>query len=242
MDWIYVNVAVIVIGIPLLFILPLYFRRKNTLEAARLEFEEYIKNMVKLDKFYAGHQRLLSKNLNTINYWLKTGKDPSETEEDSERAEQEDRFFAGLMNPVEAKKWKNALKKAKEDNTEDEEIKALRTNEFEVKGMEPMEVEQEEMKFYYSEDYGENIYYCVTPEAVSKHMYRNVLFFTTARPTNIPLVYPYKYEGAQMLSLYKHPSQTVWFLKNWKLIREGLEGMSEDDVDLDESITNDFDL
>ena len=60
--------------------------------------------------------------------------------------------------------------------------------------------------------------------------------------TNIPVVYPYKYEGAQMLSLYKHPAQTVWFLKNWKSIREGLEGGAyEDIVELDDSVA-DFDL
>ena len=45
-----------------------------------------------------------------------------------------------------------------------------------------------------------------------------------------------------MLSLYKHPAQTVWFLQNWKLIREGLEGAGKDAVTLDESITKDFDL
>jgi hypothetical protein len=55
-------------------------------------------------------------------------------------------------------------------------------------------------------------------------------------------VYPHKYEGAQMLSLYKHPAQTVWFLKNWKLIREGLEGNASEMPPLDESITDEFDL
>ncbi|MCR5581314.1 MAG: hypothetical protein K6F66_06975, partial [Pseudobutyrivibrio sp.] len=94
----------------------------------------------------------------------------------------------------------------------------------------------------YSTDFGEAITYCVTPGALSKHMYRNVVYFTTARPSNIPLVYPHKYEGAQMLSLYKHPAQTVWFLQNWKLIREGLEGAGSADIPLDESITNEFDL
>ncbi len=242
MDWVVVNVFVIFCGIALLIGLPFYFKRKNALEAAKHDFEEYLKDMVHLDKKYAPHLRLLTKNLNTINYWLKTGRDPAESEEDSEKVEKEDRFFAGLMNPVEAKKWKEAIKKAKESDEEDEEVKSIRVSEFEVTGMDLSDVEQNEMKFYYNTDFGENIFYCVTPTALNKHLYRNVLFFTTARPTNIPLVYPYKYEGAQMLSLYKHPAQTVWFLQNWKLIREGLEGADKGEVNLDERITNDFDL
>lgn len=242
MDWVAVNILVILVGITLLIGLPFYFKRKNAIEAARQEFENYLKEMVRLDKQYAPHVRLLTNNLNTINYWLKTGRDPNESEEDSEKAEKENRFFAGLMNPVEAKKWKEAVRKAKEDDEEDLDIKSLRVEEFEVSGMEPSDVNQESMKFWYSSDFGDNIFYCVTPNAITKHLYKNVLFFTTARPTNIPLVYPYKYEGAQMLSLYKHPAQTVWFLRNWKLIREGLEGAGADTVPLDESITNDFDL
>jgi hypothetical protein len=91
-------------------------------------------------------------------------------------------------------------------------------------------------------DYGDYIYYCATPEFLEAEDYKHVIFFTTARTTNIPLVYPHKYEGAQMLSLYKHPAQTVWFLKNWKLIREGLEGGAEEKAPLDESITDEFDL
>ena len=108
--------------------------------------------------------------------------------------------------------------------------------------MTPCDVEQTEMKFWYSEDFGENIFYCVTPIALSKQMYKNIIYFTTARPANMPLVYPFKYEGAQMLSLYKHPAQTVWFLQNWKLIREGLESAALDIPELDESITNEFGL
>ena len=242
MNWVAVNICVIIVGISALVGLPFYFKRKNALRAAREEFEYYLKLMVQMDKQYAPHVRLLTNNLNTINYWLKTGRDPSESEEDSEKAEKENRFFAGLMNPVEAKKWKDAVKKAKEDDEEDLEMKSLRVDEFEVTGMEPSDVDQASMKFWYSTDFGENIFYCVTPNAITKHLYRNVLFFTTARPSNIPLVYPYKYEGAQMLSLYKHPAQTVWFLQNWKLIREGLEGAGADTVALDESITNEFDL
>ena len=242
MDWIIINIFVIFMGICLLIGLPLYFKQKNTLEAYRKEFENYLKEMVRLDKQYASHVTQLNKNLNTINYWLKTGKDPTESEEEAENAQKADRFFAGLMSPLEAKKWKEAINKAKEQNDEDFDIKSLRVDEFNVTGMEPCDVNQTEMKFHYSSDFGENIFYCVTPEAVAKHLYKNVVFFTTARPTNIPLVFPYKYEGAQMLSLYKHPAQTVWFLRNWKLIREGLESALIDAPELDESVTNDFDL
>ncbi|MBR1623998.1 MAG: hypothetical protein IJ675_08855 [Pseudobutyrivibrio sp.] len=242
MDWIVINVFVIIMGIALMIGLPFYFRQKNAMDAYLKEYESYLDKMVKLDKQYAPHINLLSNNLNTINYWLKTGKDPAESEEYSERAEKENRFFAGLMNPVEAKKWKEALQKVKMEEIEDFDIKSLRTNEFDVSGMDPSDVGQTEMKFFYSEDFGENIYYCVTPEALNKQMYKKVIYFTTARPTNIPLVYPFKYEGAQMLSLYKHPAQTVWFLQNWKLIREGLESGGLDIPELDESITKDFDL
>lgn len=242
MDWVIINVFVICMGIALLVGLPMYFRRKNALEAYRREFENYLKNMVKHDKHYAPYFNQLNKNLNTINYWLKTGKDPTESEEESEKAQKEDKFFAGLMSPLEAKKWREAIQKAKAEDLEDFDIKALRVNEFDVKNMDPSDVGQSEMTFWYSEDFGENIYYCVTPEAVAKHLYKHVIYFTTARPTNIPLVYPYKYEGAQMLSLYKHPAQTVWFLQNWKLIREGLEASNVDLPEIDESVTDDFDL
>ena len=242
MNWIGINVAILLIGITALIGLPIYFKYKNAMAAYRAEYEAYLKEMVALDKKYAPHFRQLNKHLNTINHWLKTGKDPEESEEEAEKAEKEDRFFAGLMDPLEAKKWKEALKKAKAEDLEDFDVKAMRVDKFEVYGMEPMEVKQSEMKFAYAKEFDDCIYYCVTPEALSKHLYKNVLFFTTSRPTNLPLVYPYKYEGAQMLSLYKHPAQTVWFLKNWKLIREGLENMAADEpVELDDSIV-DFDL
>ena len=242
MDWVVINIFIIVMGLGAMVALPMYFRRKNAREALRLEYEEYIKQMIRIDKQYNGYLRELSNNLNIINYWLKTGIDPTESEEDSEKVEQENRFFAGLMSPVEAKKWKNAVEKAKMEDTEDSEVKAKRVGEFEATGMEPLDVDQTEMKFFYSEDYGENIYYCVTPEALEKKQYKYVIFFTTARTANIPLVYPFKYEGAQMLSLYKHPSQTVWFLKNWKSIREGLEGAGVSAPRLDASVTKEFDL
>ena len=242
MDWLAVNIFVIFMGIALLICLPFYFKQKNTMEAYKKEFEDYLKEMVRLDKQYAPHLNELNKNLNIINHWLKTGKDPTESEEESEKVEKEDRFFAGLMSPLEAKKWREALQKARVEDIEDFDIKSLRTNEFDVKDMDPCDVKQTHMKFCYSEDFGENIYYCVTEDAVARKMYKQVVYFTTARPTNIPLVYPYKYEGAQMLSLYKHPAQTVWFLKNWKLIREGLESAGLDAPEIDKSITNDFDL
>lgn len=242
MDWFAINLAILVISLNLLIGMPIYFKRKNAKAAARAAFQEQWDDMVSLDKHYAPHIQQLNKNLNIINYWLKTGKDPTESEEEAEKQEKEDRFFAGLMNPLEAKKWKEAVKKAKEENNIDLDIKSIRVEEFQVYDMDPMEVDQTEMKFNYCTDAGEYIYYCVNPEAIEKKMYRHVVFFTTSRPTNIPLVYPYKYEGAQMLSLYKHPGQTVWFLKNWRLIREGLEGdYDEEAVELDEDVA-DFDL
>ena len=45
-----------------------------------------------------------------------------------------------------------------------------------------------------------------------------------------------------MLSLYAHPAQTVWFLQNWKLIREGLESGKIEVPEIDESVTDEFDL
>lgn len=242
MDWLVVNIFVCLIGVQLLVAMPIYFRKKNVRVARTAQYEEYVSNMLEQDKIYAQHSRQLNKNLNIINYWLKTGKDPTENEEDSEKAEQEDRFFAGLMDPLEVRKWKKSIKAAKEDNSVDEDIKSLRIDEFTARGMEPMEVEQDEMTFYYMTDYGEYIYYCVTPEFLELGDYKHVIYFTTSRSANIPLVYPHKYEGAQMLSLYKHPAQTVWFLKNWKLIREGLEGGIDDLPPIDESVTDEFDL
>ena len=242
MDWIVVNVFVCILGLALLAGLPAFFGWKNTMQATKEQYANTLKELAKLDKQYTPHTNQLNKNLNTINYWLKTGKDPTESEEESEKAEQEDRFFKGLMNPVEAKKWKDAVKKAKQEDLEDFDIKSIRVNEFDVKNMEPCDVGQTDMKFYYSDDFGENIYYCINPDAVSKRLYRHLVFFTTARTTNIPLVYPYKYEGAQMLSLYTHPAQTVWFLQNWKLIREGLESGKIEVPEIDESVTDEFDL
>ena len=242
MNWFTVNVVVFLAGLNLMVGLPIHFLRKNARREARQQFQEYWQGLVNLDKQYAPHIEELNKHLNTINYWLKTTVDPTESEEDKERVEQEDRFFAGLMNPLEAKKWKEAVKNARAEAETDESLKAARVRDFYVDNMEPMEVEQTKMNFVYAPEYDDCIYYCVTPEALMKQEYRHVIFFTTSRPTGIPIAYPYKYEGAQMLSLYKHPAQTVWFLKNWKLIREGLEGGSEEDiVPLDESIT-DFDL
>ncbi len=242
MDWLTINIFICAIGVMLLFLMPVYFKQKNTRRAVEAEYESYISKMEKDDKLYAQHTRQLNKNLNVINFWLKTGKDPSENEEDSETVEQEDRFFAGLMDPMEAKRWKKSVEKSTSDDAEDEEVKSIRVDEFKVTEMEPMEVEQAEMTFYYMTDYGEYIYYCVTPEYLENNDFTHVIYFTTSRSTNIPLVYPHKYEGAQMLSLYKHPAQTVWFLKNWKLIREGLEGNASEMPPLDESITDEFDL
>ena len=242
MDWIIINVFVIFFGIALLIGLPMYFKKKNIIEAAKREYEANLKEMVQLDKQYAPYISQLNKNLNIINHWLKTGKDPTESEEESEKVEKEDKFFAGLMSPLEAKKWKEAIRKAKEEDNIDFDIKSLRVNEFDVNDMNPCDVKQTKMKFNYSDDFGENIYYCINPDAITKHLYRHLIFFTTAITTNIPLVYPYKYEGAQMLSLYKHPAQTVWFLQNWKLIREGLESADVDIPELDESVTDEFDL
>ena len=242
MDWIIINVFVIFFGIALLIGLPMYFKKKNIIEAAKREYEANLKEMVQLDKQYAPYISQLNKNLNIINHWLKTGKDPTESEEESEKVEKEDKFFAGLMSPLEAKKWKEAIKKAKEEDNIDFDIISLRVNEFVVNDMNPCDVKQTKMKFNFSDDFGENIYYCINPDAITKHLYRHLIFFTTARTTNIPLVYPYKYEGAQMLSLYKHPAQTVWFLQNWKLIREGLESADVDIPELDESVTDEFDL
>ena len=242
MDWLSVNLSILLISLSLLIGLPIYFKKKNARVASNEAFQEYWQNMVSLDKYYAIHIEQLNKHLNTINYWLKKGIDPTESEEDQERLEQEDRFFAGLMNPLEAKKWRESVKKAREDDSEAEDVKSIRVNEFFVEDMEEMEVEQSKMDFVYAPDLDDCIYYCATPEALEKKDYRHVIYFTTSRPTNIPVVYPYKYEGAQMLSLYKHPAQTVWFLKNWKSIREGLEGGAyEDIVELDDSVA-DFDL
>lgn len=242
MNWVSVNVLIILIGISLLVGLPFYFKHNNLVAEYKADYEKFLNNMLTLDKQYAVHFRQLNKNLNTINHWLKTGKDPTEDEEESEKVEQEDKFFAGLMNPLEAKKWKEAVKKAKAEDTEDFDVKSIRVEKFDVEGMDPTDVGQTKMSFTYAPEFEDCIYYCATPDALEKHMYKCVVFFTTSRPTNIPLVYPYKYEGAQMLSLYKHPGQTIWFLKNWKLIREGLEALNlEEIVELDESI-KDFDL
>ncbi len=241
-DWLIVNILVCIIGIDLLIAMPFYFKSKNAKSALKAEFDAFVKEMVKQDKAYAPHIKQLNKNLNIINHWLKTGKDPTEDQDESEKVEKEDRFFAGLMDPLEAKKWKQAVKAAKkEGQLEDLDVKSLRVNEFACRGMEPLEVNQKEMKFYYATDYGEYIYYCVTPEYLERKLYRQVIYFTTSRTGNIPLTYPHKYDGAQMLSLYKHPAQTVWFLKNWKLIRKGLESANKKEVPLDKSITE-FDL
>ncbi|SDB04272.1 hypothetical protein SAMN02910298_00027 [Pseudobutyrivibrio sp. YE44] len=243
MDWVTVNIIVLLISLNLLIAMPIYFKRKNARTAAREAFQEKWDNMVELDKHYAAHINELNKHLNTINYWLKTGKDPNASEEESEKQEKEDRFFAGLMSPLEAKKWKAAVEKAKKENElEDIDVKSLRVNDFCCVDMEPMEVEQSKMEFVYGSDFGDYIYYCATPDTLENQLYRHVIYFTTARPTAIPLVYPYKYEGAQMLSLYKHPGQTVWFLKNWKHIRQGLEGNLQPEwFELDEDVA-DFDL
>ncbi len=243
MDWVTINICVLFISLNLLIAMPIYFKKKNARDAVKAAFKEQWDDMVALDKHYAPHIEELNKHLNTINYWLKTGKDPNASEEESEKLEQEDRFFAGLMSPLEVKKWKAAVEKAKQQHElEDIDVKSLRVEEFSCSDMDPMDVEQYKVDFHYGTDYGDYIYYCATPNTLENQMYRQVVFFTTARPTSIPLVYPYKYEGAQMLSLYKHPGQTVWFLKNWKLIREGLEGKLEAEwFELDEEVA-DFDL
>ena len=101
MDWFAINLAILVISLNLLIGMPIYFKRKNAKAAARAVFQEQWDDMVSLDKHYAPHIQQLNKNLNIINYWLKTGKDPTESEEEAEKQEKEDRFFAGLMNPLE---------------------------------------------------------------------------------------------------------------------------------------------
>jgi hypothetical protein len=149
MDWFAINLAILVISLNLLIGMPIYFKRKNAKAAARAAFQEQWDDMVSLDKHYAPHIQQLNKNLNIINYWLKTGKDPTESEEEAEKQEKEDRFFAGLMNPLEAKKWKEAVKRAKGEYDPDFDVKSLRVPEFSAEDMEPMDVEQTEMKFNY---------------------------------------------------------------------------------------------
>ncbi len=216
----------ICVGIVLLIVLLLYFSKKNEEEAAKAEFQDYLNELHEIDTKYYPHMRQLGKNLNIVNYWLKTGHDPAQSEEDSENAKKEDLFYAGRMDKLEARKWANAVKKSMEAEAEDAAKKKSRVPEFTVENMNGLDWEQYEMKFIYSKDFGESICYCGTPEALEKQHYKYVVFFTTARPANLPLVYPYKYEGAQLVSLYKHPSQAYWFLDNWKLIRDGLEGTS----------------
>jgi len=229
-------------GIVLLIFLPLYFTKKNDAAADQEEFEEYLLELKALNTKYMPHLRKLSANLNTINYWLKTGRDPSDDAKDAEKAKNESRFYEGLMDKAEAKQWEAAVKMAKKKkSTANEDVKALRIPEFELKGLDGIKLGQKEMKFFYSKEYGDIIYYCVTPQYIKKGRFKNVLFFTTARPTNIPMTFPYKYEGAQMLSLYKHPVQALWFIANWKRIREGLEGTSPEVAELDETLAE-FDL
>lgn len=235
-------ILAILVGIQLLVILPRYFVKKNNKAAAEAQFEEYVRNMVAIDKIYMSHARSISKNLNMINYWLKTGIDPTDDEEDEKQAKTAENFRRSpVINGAEARKWSTAVNGARAEKQEDKAAKALRLPEFDVEGMEPCDVEQDHMHFFYSTAYGENLYYCVTPEALEKKYYKTVLYFTTLRPSQIPLVYPYKYEGAQMLSIYKHPGQALWLLKNWKLIREAFEADKEEDSEIDKDL-KDFDL
>ncbi len=228
-------------GIIMLIVLPLYFTKQNEAIAAREEFEEYLERLKECDKKYYPHLRQLGKNLNIVNYWLKTGKDPTDSENNAEEAKKEDLFYGGRMDRLEARRWAAAVKKSLEDDEANKAKKSSRIPEFYLDRLKGMDFGQTEMKFTYSNQPGEYITYCGTPDALEKGMYKNVIFFTTARPTNLPLVYPYKYEGAQLFSLYKHPSQAIWFLNNWKRIREGLEGSTPEAERIDEKLAE-FDL
>lgn len=238
-------IVLILVGIPLLLILPKYFVKTNTRQAAQNEFEKYVKRLSALNKQYVPHQKQLISNLNLINYFLKTGKDPHDPQAEEERRIQEDRYQRKLMTPQEAQEYEESKARSLLETANmvevDQQAKDIRQDEFEVDRLEPCDVEQSSMKFYYKTDFGEYIYYCVTPAAIEKKYYNNVLYFTTSRPASMPLVYPHKYEGAQMLSLYKHPAQAIWFLQNWKVIRDAMECKPDEPVKLNETIS-DFDL
>ena len=238
-----IAILVVAVGVQLVVITPMYFLKKNRRQAAEAEVQEFIRQMGRLDKQYASHQRQLAKDLNLINYWLKTGNDPDEVMSQDEKDANASKFKQAPMGAEDAKKWTAVLEADKFGKSEDNvEVKALRNGEFTVTDMEPADAGLTEAAFTYSDDYYENIYYCINPEMLEKKYYKYVIYFTTARATQIPMTYPHKYDGAQMLSLYKHPSQAIWFIKNWKRIREELERHDDTEVyEIDDSIT-DFDL
>ena len=216
-------IIAILVGVQLIIILPRYFIKSNNRKAAQASFDSFVKELSKYDKQYGAYGRQLTKTLNVINYWLRTGNDPAELDLNIESDELRDKERVAAM----------------EDNIV---VKEKRNAEFDVYGLEENEFGQESATFHYSHDYIECIYYCITPEALEKKYYRNVIYCTTSKPTNIPMVYPYKYDGAQMISLYKHPSQAMWFVKNWKKIREELEAVSEEpDLEMDAAL-DDFNL
>ena len=67
MDWLSVNLSILLISLSLLIGLPIYFKKKNARVASNEAFQEYWQNMVSLDKYYAIHIEQLNKHLNTIN-------------------------------------------------------------------------------------------------------------------------------------------------------------------------------
>jgi len=228
-------VLFIIIGILLLIWMPWYFIRKNNKGASQAAFEEYLKEMNKYDKSYMPHIAQLSNNLDMINYWLKTGNEPAELQEASGAKNK-----SKVLSSDQMAKWSPS---DDEDLLGPNEIaKAMRNPDFVVYDLEPNEFGQDEVQFFYSSDYIDYVYYCATPEALEKKFYKNVLYFTTSKPTQIPVVYPNKYEGAQMLSLYKHPCQAIWFLKNWKKIRNALEIAAEGLPAMEETSLDQFDI
>nr|MCR4695058.1 hypothetical protein [Pseudobutyrivibrio sp.] len=156
----------ICVGIALMVTLPLYFTRKNEAAAAKEEFEEYIDKLRACDHKYSPLSRQLSNNLNTINFWLKTGRNPADDDEDSKIAENAHRFYSGQMDRVEARRWANAVKEAQNSEAAVKEAKAKRNKEFTLTGLKGMDFGQSEMTFYYDRTYSDQIYYCVSNDAL----------------------------------------------------------------------------
>ncbi|MCF0130702.1 MAG: hypothetical protein HUJ71_03195 [Pseudobutyrivibrio sp.] len=228
----------IVIGIAMcavaVFFATKAFGIANSNEVYRKKLEDYLRRLVRLDKQYSAGMPQIQKNLNKITFLLRTGnEEPEFSEKEKPKTQMEIEALS-----LRLEKEKKLLEMACKTN---EAAKACRNGEFHVDFMDENPGGTVSMDFYYSEEYGEQIFYCVTPEALDEKKYRYALYFTTAMPNLLPAVYPHKYEGATMRSLYSHPSQAIWFLSNWKLIREKLESIPEATTDMDH-ILSDFNV
>ncbi|MCF0129634.1 MAG: hypothetical protein HUJ70_13715 [Pseudobutyrivibrio sp.] len=208
------------------------FGMKNSNKAYRDQLEEFVTNMVRMDKRYSSQMRKINKNMGKINFFLRTGNEEPEFEE--REAPKNSMEIAALNLALEREK-----KIMDQACIVNEEAKNQRNHEFHVSNMKPEPLDITSMDFrYFMEEGADQIMFCANENALELKKYQYAIYFTTMMPGRLPKDYPHKRDGATLRSIYDHPSMAIWFLTNWRQIREQLEKVETISADVTNALSD----